>query len=99
MTGQHEAEVRVSAAEVRSHYWSYARIYYYYQGEIYPLHFQRLRRVVHITGDSEENDRMYVRTAKSLRTMTLSRCESLNIACLDRKDGLKIARFFDKKWW
>jgi hypothetical protein len=29
--------------------------------------------------------------------MTLSRCDNLNIACLDRKDGLKIALPFDKK--
>jgi len=98
----------------KCHRWYYGKIYYFYRGKIYAIHFHPLTRWQ--PGSCDEClqqdscgyvDRRqcpqyregYFRSSKTLREISVYHVEQLKIMCVLRKDRLRIAKFNEPAWW
>lgn len=98
----------------KCHRWYYGKIYYFYNDNLYAIHFHSQERWQ--PGSCEEclqqtncpypNLRQcpqfrpgYMRKAKSLREISIYPIDQARLICILRPDRLRIARFNEPTWW
>lgn len=86
-----EEETRVSDIRLRSHYWNYGRIYVLDDDDLLAVHFSGVERY--------NNWRFYYYNLKKTKNTSTNVCDSSRLLCIERPDSIKVARFYDKRWW
>ncbi len=98
----------------KCHRWYYGKIYYFYNNNLYAIHFHSQDRWQ--PGSCEEclrqpncsypNPRQcpqyrpgYMRKPKSLREISIYPIDRARLSCILRPDRLRIARFNEPAWW
>lgn len=108
---QDDKELRISAMLLQSHRWNYGRIYTMdtITGEEYDIntlqdrtnavHFNRVVRIPEYNSYAESRGACFnPYYPKTLRFTTSRIIKKHSIFCTTN-NGVKIARFYDKKWW
>jgi len=105
---------RASEIEKRLQQLYYGRFYYFFSGTIYPLHMEAAERWVsgscegcprQITCTPRERTECevyrpgYMARMNNTRQVTMGVLNGYRPLCIERRGGLKLARFMDKRWW
>jgi len=90
------------------------RFYYYFGGDIFPVHMEDAERWVSGSCDGcrrqfsctpEERDRCelyspgFMARATDRRQVTIGVLTGYRPLCIEGRGGLRLARFRDKRWW
>jgi competence CoiA-like predicted nuclease len=105
---------QVNEIEKRLHRLYYGRFYYFFNDRIYPVHMEAAERWVRGSCEGcsremecgpEERERCeihrpgYMGSMVKKQQITIGNLSSYRPVCIERRGGLKLARFMDKRWW
>lgn len=106
-----DKELRIPAMRLQSHRWNYGRIYTMdaltideydqniLEDTVNAVHFHRVERVPEYNPAAERRGATFQPYyPKTLRFTSSRILDSFRILCMEN-NGMKIARFYDKKWW
>lgn len=105
---------RSTEVERKCHRWYYGRMYYFYNGQIYAIHFYPVERWIPDSCDEcldqvqcrfknpkecQKYSMGYFNKPKSLKEISICHIKNVKLDCIDRKDRLRIAKFNEPAWW
>lgn len=100
--------------DLKCHRWYYGRFYYFYNDNVYAIHFHPIENWVPSSCDEcieqphcsyrdpaqcVKYKPGYFRRPRALREVSIYPVNNMKLVCIDRKDKLRIAKFNEPAWW